>query len=175
MSENTKIEVPRTTLAYLAGTIDGDGYVTITHSTRRGREYFAPQIGMSGTMRAPHDLAASIWGGSVYRYLPANANHRPQFQWQRQSAAAMQVIAAVFPYLLLKQEQALLAMELWQTVEEAKTDDPLQWFSSAYDPLSEMQRMRAEMIELHQSRVRSRKYAGRHLDGRTHDEFPEHR
>ncbi|RQZ08946.1 hypothetical protein DF105_01205 [Burkholderia stagnalis] len=175
MSENSKIEVPTTTLAYLAGIIDGDGYVTITHSTRGGREYFAPQVGISGTMRAPHDLAASIWGGSVYRYLPKNENHRPQFQWQRQGAAAITCIAAIYPYLLLKQEHALLAMELWETVEEARSDDSFPWFGSAYDPLADMRRMRAEMIDLNQSRVRSRKYAGRLLDGRTHDEFPEAR
>lgn len=29
-----------TTLAYLAGMIDGDGYITITRSTRGSKDYF---------------------------------------------------------------------------------------------------------------------------------------
>lgn len=167
MSENSKIEAPATTLAYLAGMVDGDGFVTITHSTRNGKEYFAPQIGISGTLRAPHDLAASIWGGAVYQYLPKNVRHRPQFQWQRQGEIAVRVIKALSPYLLLKLEHALLALDLWEAVAEARSDDPFPWFGPDYDPTAAMKRMRSEMIDLNQSRVRSRKYAGR-----AYDEFP---
>lgn len=181
MSENTKIEwtdakfkpmVEATTLAYLAGMIDGDGFVTITHSTRAGKEYFAPQVGIGGTQRAPLDLAVSIWGGTVYCYLPKNPSHRPQFQWQRQGAAAMVVIEALYPYLLLKQEHALLAMELWGHAREARAGDAFPWFGPDYDPAEQMRRMREEMIGLNQSRNRSRKYAGRLLDGVQHDGFP---
>ena len=60
----------QTTLAYLAGMIDGDGYISITRSVRNGNEYFGPQVGIAGTRREPHDLAASIWGGVVSTYKP---------------------------------------------------------------------------------------------------------
>ncbi|CAN7416081.1 hypothetical protein [Paraburkholderia hospita] len=162
-----------TTLAYLAGMIDGDGYVSIVRSVRNGVEYFAPQVGISGTLRAPHDLASSIWGGKVSCHLPKNPNHRPQFQWSRQGSVALQIIEALYPYLLLKQEHALLAMELHEHVRESRQDDPFPWFGPDYDPLCTMRRMRDDMIEMNQSRNRiGKKAAGRLLDGRTHDEFP---
>lgn len=39
-------------------------------STRKGRTYFGAVIGVSGTRRQPHDLAASLWGGTVWLYTP---------------------------------------------------------------------------------------------------------
>lgn len=52
-------------LAYLAGVIDADGYVTATRSERNGRLYFGAQVGITGSRRQPHDLASSIFGGRV--------------------------------------------------------------------------------------------------------------
>lgn len=171
MSENTKIEA--TTLAYLAGMIDGDGYISIVRSVRAGKEYFGAQIGIAGTRREPHDLAASIWGGVVSRYEPANPNHRAQYQWSRQGAAAAEIIDAIAPYLLIKREHASLAVELHDYVCEARADDPFPWFGPDYDPLIRMRAMRDEMIGLNQSRNRvGKKSAGRLLDGVEHNGFP---
>lgn len=65
-----------TILAYMAGMIDADGYISIQRS-RHGRYlYFGPQVGIAGTRREPHDLASSLWGGRVYRYEPKNKLHR---------------------------------------------------------------------------------------------------
>lgn len=164
-----------TTLAYLAGMIDGDGYITIARSTAKGKDYFAAQVGIAGTRREPHDLAARLFGGAVYCYRPANPRHRPQFQWQRMGKAAVPVIEAVLPYLLIKTDHALLALELQEHVAQCTTDDPFPWFSPSYDPISAMRRMRDEMIDMNQSRNKVRigkKAAGRQLDGRTHDGFP---
>src|SRR4051794_34294615 len=98
--------------------VDGDGFISI-HRSRRGRViYHAPQIGIAGTRREPHDLAASIWGGSVYCYRPKNSGHLPQYQWSRQGRAAVAAIEAIEPYLLIKREQAWLALHLWWHLED---------------------------------------------------------
>jgi hypothetical protein len=163
-----------TTLAYLAGMIDGDGYISITRSVRAGKEYFGAQIGIAGTRPEPHRLAASLWGGIVSRYEPANPNHRAQYQWQRMGASAVAAIEAIYPYLLIKQEHASLALALHEHVRECRSDDPFPWFSPDYDPVVAMRAMRDEMIALNQSRNRvGKKAAGRLLDGRTWDEVPE--
>lgn len=164
-----------TTLAYLAGMIDGDGYISIARSTAKGKDYFAAQIGIAGTRREPHDLAASLFGGSVYCYRPANPRHRPQFQWQRMGKAAVPVIEAILPYLLIKQDHALLALELHECVTECWSEDAFPWFGPDYDPIVAMRRMREEMIDMNQSRNRLRvgkKAAGRLLDGKTWDQVP---
>jgi hypothetical protein len=156
-----------TVLAYLAGMIDGDGYITINRSVRGGRVYHGPQVGIAGTRREPHDLAASIWGGSVRAHVPRNVRHRPQFQWTRQGESAVAVIRAIQPYLLVKAEHAWLALHLWEHIEEGRSDDPFPWFAPDYDPAAARDVLRGEMIDLNQSRNRLRE-----LDGRTHNEYP---
>lgn len=161
MSTNTTIEwtdATATDLAYIAGMIDGDGYITINRSVRKGRAYHYPQVGIAGTRREPHDFAASIWGGSVNAYVPRNTAHRPQFQWTRQGASAIAVIEAIAPYLRVKVDQAFLALDLWQHLCDGQGDDPFPWFSSAYDPLAVRDRMREDMVGLNQSRNRLRSH-----------------
>lgn len=162
------------TLAYLAGVIDSDGYISIVRSERKGAVYHGPQIGISGTRRQPHDLAASIWGGSVSLYHPKNPLHRGQFQWSRQGAVAATAIEAILPFLRIKEDQALLALEVWENIENGRWDDPFPWFGPSYDPIIVRDAMRQQMIDINQSRNRAgKKAAGRLLDGRTWDQMPE--
>lgn len=156
------------TLAYLAGVIDADGYITINRSTRKGVVYFGAVIGVSGTRRQPHDLAASLWGGTVSYYQPKNPRHRGQYQWSRQGSAAAGAIAEVTPYLRIKIEQAWLAIELNDHVLDGRGDDPFPWFSPDYDPTP----VREELVAAMRSLNQSRKAAGREIDGRTWDQYP---
>lgn len=151
-------------LAYLAGVIDSDGFISITHSTRKGSHYFGPVVGIAGTRPAPHELAASLWGGKVRAHTPKNPRHRIQFQWNRQGAAAAEVIQAIRPFLRVKGEQADLALRCFEHLLWGRSDDPYPWLSPYYDPTADLLEMRAEMVTvLNQAR---------HLDGRTWDEYP---
>jgi hypothetical protein len=161
-----------TVLAYLAGIFDADGYITINRSVRKGRVYHGPQVGIAGTRRQPHDLAASIWGGNINRYVPKNPRHRPQYQWTRQGASAIVVIEAIRPYLLVKADQAALAIDLWDDIQDGKDDDPFPWAVAGYDPVPSRDALRKDVMALNQSRNRGSVAAGRTLDGRTHDEWP---
>ena len=157
------------TFAYLAGVIDSDGFITINRSVRKGKAYFGAVIGISGTRPQPHELAASLWGGTVSCYQPKNPQHRPQYQWSRQGDGAVAPILAVQPYLRIKQEQARIALEAQEHVLEGRGDDPYPWFGPHYDPSSVLNELRNEMVfVLNQGR----RNAGRELDGRTHDAFP---
>ena len=158
-------------LAYLAGVIDSDGYITINQSCRKGVYYHAPCIGISGTRRQPHDLAASFWGGKVYRYAPKNPSHRAQYQWSRQGEAAAEIVELLFPYLLIKSDHAVTAGELWDNILGGKGENPYPWFGPDYDPMPERFDLRQQMIDLNQSRNRVR--TGRLLDGVQHNGRPE--
>jgi hypothetical protein len=107
-----------TVLAYLAGVIDSDGYISTQRSLHSGRLYSAARVGIAGTRRQPHDLAASLFGGSVSRYEPKDPRHRAQYQWSRSGVGAATVIAAVLPYLRVKRRQAELALQLQEMVLE---------------------------------------------------------
>lgn len=152
MADGTKIEWTDAkpdplVLAYLAGVIDSDGYITINRSSRAGRLYHGAVVGIAGTRREPHDLAASLWGGKVSRYVPPNARHRPQFQWSRQGEAAAVIIARIAPYLRVKRANVDLALELQEHVACGRDDDAFPWFLPDYDPIAARERMRAEMVK----------------------------
>ena len=143
-----------TILAYLAGVIDSDGFITIHRSTRKGRHYFGAVIGISGTRREPHDLAVEVWGGRVSSYTPANPRHRIQHQWTRTGFGAMPAIYDVLPYLRVKQQQAVLALECQELLlSRGTTDDPYPWALPDFDPLPRLEELRRQMVlELNQGR-----------------------
>lgn len=137
-----------TTLAYLAGVIDSDGYATVHKSTRNGVAYYAARIGIAGTRRQPHDLAASLWGGTVGEYQPRNLRHRLQYQWSRSGAAAYAAIMDLLPHLRVKTEQAVLAIEVQENVWEGGGDDPFPWFGPEYDPTAWRDDRRDEVVRV---------------------------
>lgn len=106
-------------LAYLAGVIDSDGYITTQRTIRKGVTYSCAKVGIAGTRRDPHDLAASLFGGNVSRYVPKDPRHRPQFQWSRVGTRASVVLEAVLPYLRVKRRQGELALNLQELVWHA--------------------------------------------------------
>ncbi|MGH9095124.1 MAG: hypothetical protein ACRDXE_08180 [Acidimicrobiales bacterium] len=101
------------------------------------------------------------------RFIPRNPQHRPQYQWSRQGGAAAAIIEAVRPYLLVKRDQADLALALCEHLEFGRCEDPFPWFGPDYDPKSAREEMHFEMVALNQSRSRRRE-----LDGRTWDQYP---
>lgn len=150
MADTAAIEP--TVLAYLAGMIDADGYITINRSTRAGVAYYGAQVGISGTRRQPHDLAASLWGGKVSLYQPKNPRHRGQYQWSRQGDVAIGIITALLPYLRIKLDQARVALELQEHCIFGRGDDPFPWFSAGYNPTPFREELVAEIRELNQWR-----------------------
>lgn len=134
-------------LAYLAGVVDSDGFVSIHRSTRRGAVYHAPVVGIAGTRREPHDLAASVWGGNVWVHNPGGG-YRPQFQWARQGKGAALIIADLAPFLRVKRDNAQLALDLFEHVQQGHEDDPFPWLGPDFDPVARRDAMRAEMVGL---------------------------
>lgn len=122
------------TLAYIAGIIDADGYITIQRSSHKGKRYFGAKIGIAGTNRIPHDLAASIWGGKVSCHIPKNPSHKPQFQWSRAGREASEIIATLHPFLRIKIAQADIALAVDWHLEEGRGDDPYPHLHAGYDP-----------------------------------------
>ncbi len=153
-------------LAYLAGIIDADGYVTATRSQRRGRWYFGAQIGITGSRREPHDLAVSLFGGKVNTHRPTrNPKHLPQHHWQLGGRRAVPAIEAVIPYLRIKRDRATLVLELQASVDEARehaAEGGVPWLPVGHD------RTRDFLAAVDEIRA-----AGRELDGRTWDEYPQ--
>ena len=162
-----------TTLAYLAGVIDSDGFVSAARGTHKGRLYYGAVVGIAGTDRKPHDLAASFFGGRVRCYLPKaeRSHHKPQFQWQRYGESARPVLEAVLPYLLVKRSRAVLALELQDLLFESRLPDeadPFPWAPAGWQPSTSLDALVSDIRERQSRSGRTRTTAGR-----TWDEYPQ--
>lgn len=125
-------------LAYLAGIVDADGFITVHRKAGKARTYFSPVIGITGTRREPHDLAAEEFGGRVRDYVNRSDRNRRMFQWGRSSEPAVTVIAALRPYLRVKARQADLALHLAETLVIAPEVWPADLAASLEDTYEEM-------------------------------------
>lgn len=149
-------EPSETDLAYLAGMVDADGYITIQRSKHKDRLYHAPKLGITGTRREPHDLAASFWGGGISVTYPKNKDHKPCFLWSRTGLVAMRIIEAIEPFVRVKRAQVLLSYDLWEHLELGRGEDPFPCFGPNYDPVPTRDEMWAQMVVLNDSRNRLR-------------------
>ena len=113
-------ELTDTQLGYLAGIVDGEGTISIrTRKPKRGRfspEYY-PFLEVGNTNLRLIARLHSWLGGRVHlqrrrRLLP---NSKPIYAWRIEARKAVPVLRALLPFLLLKRQQALLALELYDT------------------------------------------------------------
>lgn len=140
-------------LAYLAGMIDADGYITVQRRLRENKVYFGVKVGIAGTRAEPHELAAELFGGSVNSYVAKNRDHRPQFQWSRFGADAAVVITLIRPHLRVKHEQARVALEMQEHLMLSRDPYcPFLWMGLDYDPDDLSEALAEEMRGLNQWR-----------------------
>lgn len=97
--------------AYLAGIIDGEGCISIRKLPRKYL-YYNPMIEVGMTVRAPIDLLAKTFGNSVWYEVPRNQGRwKNQHKWRVAGKNVIPVLNAILPYLTVKKEQALVALE----------------------------------------------------------------
>lgn len=105
--------------AYLAGLIDGEGYVGITRATasvpakacKRGIAYRL-LLSVRMTDRSPLDFAARCTGlGGVRKQAVPKGGFRVPWVWQLWSRQAAALLEAIRPYLLVKASQADVCIE----------------------------------------------------------------
>lgn len=110
-----------TTIAYLAGLIDGEGYVGIKRTMRR--DATSPIYHERIQVRMVHEgaiaLLAATLGGNYYREKSHANNGRPLFCYQASDAKAAAILERVLPYLIVKRESAENVLRL-----RASKNDP---------------------------------------------------
>lgn len=113
--------VSETTLAYLAGLIDGEGYVGVKRTSRK--DAVSPIYHERIQVRMVHEgaiaLLASTLGGNYYREKASATNGRPLFCYQASDAKAAAILKLLLPYLIVKRESAENVLRL-----RASKNDP---------------------------------------------------
>jgi len=99
----------RTDLAYIAGIIDGEGFITI-RCDRKANDKHSLYVGVGNTERWLLEWLRANFGGKLV------TSHKPEgykdfFQWAIVSRSAGNFLELVLPYLRLKKGQAELALQ----------------------------------------------------------------
>jgi hypothetical protein len=115
-------------LAWAAGFIDGDGYITIQNrTTKHGEKIYKGHYLRVGACQAdilPLEELQNLFGGVI---RPKNSgpnregyNRKPQWSWTLSTAAAAEALTQMLPYFLHKKREALLGLEFYSTMSTNK-------------------------------------------------------
>ena len=107
----------RLTPAYAAGLIDGEGCVLIQQS--KGETYHhLVTIGMTEKALPVLRQMQREWGGAVKRARPATEKWDAAYAWTVAGDAATTLLTDTMPFLILKHEQARIALRVAQIRKE---------------------------------------------------------
>lgn len=139
--------------AYLAGIIDGEGHITITSCAYRGRQKLALMVGVSNnSLELLEWILITTGCGKIY--------HRSRFHnkgcvWNLTgSQNVIFLLEQIIPYLILKKDQAILAIEYCGTITKRRRG---LYGRLSSDILSVRNDMREKMMKLN----KQLKYEGR--------------
>ncbi len=107
-------DVPELEAAYAAGIFDGEGCVHIAPYLARGRPYHRLFLAVANTDFAVLDWLHFRWGGHVSK-TKCRPRCSPIRMWSLTEGGGKPFLEAVLPYLLIKKEQAELALLFTQT------------------------------------------------------------
>ena len=104
-------------LAYLAGVLDSDGFITIRKHVGNpefpSSVTFSECVGVGQTSDAAVMLFAERWGGNVkIRTRPTEGDWRPMYYWVITNKKAAQCVRDLRPWLRVKARQADLVLAL---------------------------------------------------------------
>src|SRR3990167_6987924 len=104
----------QTTIAYLAGLVDGEGYIGIkkTRSPHSVSPLYHERIQVRMVHEGSIKFLADTLGGKYYVEKPRSAQGRPLFFWQASDALACRILETLLPFLIIKRESALTVLAL---------------------------------------------------------------
>ena len=152
-------EIPDTTKAWIAGFFDGEGCINIGRQFpgNRATPRFILNVRVSNTAQPSVEVFQKVFGGRVYR-LARKSWHSICFQWYIYGEAAAQFLRIIYPYLVVKREQAELALEFYDSCR-SYTNTELQRGPHVM-PLAEVERreeLRSKILSYNVNRKRGRK------------------
>lgn len=110
--------------AYLAGFVDGEGSIMLTPR----RDKVAVKFSISNTNKAILDWVAVVTGvGAVQDHRSGDGTNKACFQYQANSEAAESIIQQIEPYLIVKKEQAKLALETQERLRNPALNADRDW------------------------------------------------
>lgn len=103
-------------LPYLAGFFDGEGCVSI-HHTNGSPKTFGLTLSINQVDPRPLNLAKAAFGGTIHKIVK-KPPHRDIYAWHLNSTKARIFLEEVRPWLIVKADQADIAIAFQTNVEE---------------------------------------------------------
>ena len=105
----------KTDIAYIAGLIDGEGYIGIKKGTIR-KDCTNPSYHARIQIRMVDEPAikfvSDMVGGNYYKEKPNAQNGRPLYCYQASDKAAAAILETILPYLKVKKQSAETVLQL---------------------------------------------------------------
>ena len=102
-----------TIYAYIAGLIDGEGCISIRKCRQGQFIYYKPMIEVGMVNKEPIKLLEKTFGNSAwYEVVPTGKRKLICHKWRVTGTNCLPVLNTILPYIIVKKEQALLAIEL---------------------------------------------------------------
>ena len=106
-------KIKSTQAAYLAGLIDGEGYIGLVK--RNGTKNFIciPVICVVNTNKEIMDWLVAVFGGFIQKRnsIKYNANARTAYSWDFRGERCLSVLKTIQPFARIKQPQILILIE----------------------------------------------------------------
>jgi len=101
---------------YVAGVLDCDGAIWINALKSNNVTRFQLRIAVSNTRPGLLDFFSEKFGGRVGKSKKKNTKWKTEYRWGRSGLPAAEVVSLCLPYLVIKREQAMLALEFASTI-----------------------------------------------------------
>jgi len=106
----------KTELAYMAGIFDGEGWVGVNTSRPYGAHKsprYSLVMGVANTYMPVLEMFSDYYGGDIQRQSPSHdkTSNKICYTWRTCSHKARIVLNDLMPYLTIKKEQAIIAIE----------------------------------------------------------------
>jgi hypothetical protein len=114
-------ERPNTAIAYIAGILDGEGCVQIQKCKLHNREInqtYKLQVRISNTDLRLINYINSIYPAYIYNSSEKRTNRKRQFVWHINGKKAGLFLSETMPYLIVKKQQVVLALDFLKTYEK---------------------------------------------------------
>ena len=97
----------RTDLAYVAGIIDGEGYIGLYNAVNGN---FRLQVGVTNTNEWLIQWLKFAFGGHIHQLHIRHPNSKVSYEWRVFGRQALGFLTLVCPYLKIKRPQATIAI-----------------------------------------------------------------
>lgn len=101
--------------AYMAGILDGEGSISLVRAPGKhasDKPWWKIVVTVSSCDEVLIDWISDRWGGTVLKDMDRGETRRLQHRWLDAHARTRAVLEACLPYLVIKRERALKALEV---------------------------------------------------------------